>query len=104
MSTILENNWKPFIKLTLVKAGEDGFNGYAAIDVNQRINLIYNEDDKITTVAIGDGHIAVLAKESPDEICTMVDEAIEKQKEKLKAEHEAVMAQYAAAKEEVKED
>lgn len=98
MSTILDNNWKPFIKLTLVKAGEGGFDGFAAIDVNQRINLVWDEDHQYTTVILGDGKTAVLAKETPDEICTIVDECIEKQGQKLKAEHEAMMAQYKEAK------
>lgn len=98
MSTILDNNWKPFIKLTLVKAGEGGFDGFAAIDVNQRINLVWDEDHQYTTVILGDGKTAVLVKETPDEICTIVDECIEKQRQKLKAEHEAMMAQYEEAK------
>lgn len=100
MSTVLENNWKPFIKLTLVNAGEAGFDGFAAVDVNQRINLIWNETSGVTTIILGDGKTAMLVKETPDEICTMVDEAIERQRERLKAEHEAIMAQYEAAKEE----
>ena len=96
MSTILENNWKPFIKLTLINAGEGGFDGFAAVDVNQRINLIWNETDKHTTVILGDGKTAMLVKETPDEICTMVDACIEAQKARMKAEHEALMAQYDA--------
>lgn len=94
MSDITTTQWKYFIKLTLAQPGGEGFKGFVALDVNQRINMIWNEDDKCTLLVLGDGKTTVCVKETPDEIVTMVDARIDEEKEKRKAEHEAVMAMY----------
>lgn len=99
MSDITTTQWKYFIKLTLATPGEQGFNGFVALDVNQKLNMIWNEDDKFTLLVLGDGKTTVAVKETPDEICTMVDARIDEEKEKRKAEHEAYVAEMEKLKE-----
>lgn len=91
MSDITNTQWKYFIKLTLAKPSDQGFNGFMALDVNQRVNMLWNDDDKFTLLILGDGKTTVAVKETPDEIVTMVDARIEEEKAKLQAEHEAYM-------------
>lgn len=99
MTDITTTQWRYFIKLTLVNTGGDnGFDGFFALDVNQKVNLIWNETNKFTTVLIGDGKVAVAVKETPDEIVSMVDARIEEDKAKRQAEHEEVMKAYQASK------
>ena len=100
MSNITDTQWRYFIKLTLVNSGAEGsFDGYIALDVNQKVTLIWDETNKCTRIIFCDGRASAIVKETPDEIVTMVDARIEEEKEKRKAEHEAVMAAYGATEE-----
>lgn len=94
MSDITSTQWKYFIKLTLAKPGEQGFEGFCALDVNQRVNMIWNETEKFTLLVLGDGKTTIAVTETPDEICTMVDARIDEEKAKREAEHAAFMAEY----------
>lgn len=98
MSDITNTQWKYFIKLTLAKPGEEGFNGFVALDVNQRINMLWNDDAKFTLLVLGDGKTTIAVQETPDEICSMVDARIDEEKAKREAEHKAFMAEMEAQK------
>lgn len=98
MSDITNTQWKYFIKLTLAKPSEEGFNGFCALDVNQRVNMLWNDDDKFTLLVLGDGKTTIAVKETPDEIVTMVDARIDEEKAKREAEHKAFMAEMEAQK------
>ena len=99
MTDITTTQWRYFIKLTLVNTGdENGFDGFLALDVNQKVNLIWNDTSKFTTVIFGDGKVAVAVKETPDEIVSMVDARIDEDKAKRQAEHEEIMKAYAESK------
>ena len=93
MSDITNTQWKYFIKLKLAKPGEDGFDGFAAVDVNQRITMLWNDTNKFTLLILGDGKTTIAVQETPDEICTMVDARIDEEKKKREAEHQAFMAE-----------
>lgn len=94
MSNITNTQWKYFIKLTLAKPADQGFDGFAAIDVNQKVSMIWNDEDKFTLLILGDGKTTVAVKETPDEIVTMVDARIDEEKAKRQAEHEEIMKMY----------
>lgn len=98
MSDITNTQWKYFIKLTLAKPGEEGFDGFAVVDVNQRVTMLWNDTHKFTLLVLGDGKTTIAVKETPDEICTMVDARIDEEKAKRKAEHDAFMAEMEKAK------
>lgn len=99
MSDITTTQWKYFIKLTLATPNDQGFKGFTALDVNQKINMIWNEEEKYTLLVLGDGKTTIAVTETPDEICTMVDARIDEEKEKRKAEHEAYVAEMEKLKE-----
>lgn len=99
MSDITNTQWKYFIKLTLATPMDQGFKGFVAMDVNQRVNMLWNEDEHYTLLVLGDGKTSIAVKETPDEICTMVDARIDEEKAKREAEHAAYMAEMNKLKE-----